>query len=48
MEALFQGIRAGRHTANYVKKTVDQTDGTGGAAYLSLICILPAILIQSF
>ena len=39
------GIRAGRHTADYVKKTVDRLT-TGGAAYLSLVCILPAILIN--
>lgn len=39
------GIRAGRHTAAYVKKTVDRLTA-GGAAYLSLVCILPAVLIQ--
>ena len=39
------GIRAGRHTADYVKKTVDRLTA-GGAAYLSLVCILPAILIN--
>ena len=39
------GIRAGRHTADYVKKTVDRLT-TGGAVYLSLVCILPAILIN--
>ena len=39
------GIRAGRHTAEYVKKVVDLLT-VGGAAYLSLVCILPTFLIQ--
>ena len=38
------GIRAGRHTAEHVKKTVDRLT-VGGATYLSLVCILPTILI---
>ena len=39
------GIRAGRHTADYVKRVVDLLT-VGGAAYLSLVCILPTFLIQ--
>ena len=39
------GIRAGRHTADYVKKVVDLLT-VGGAAYLSLVCILPTFLIE--
>ena len=38
------GIRAGRHTAEYIKKTVDRLTA-GGAGYLSVVCILPAMLI---
>ncbi len=39
------GIRAGRHTADYVKRVVDLLT-VSGAAYLSLVCILPTILVQ--
>ncbi|MDE0151949.1 MAG: preprotein translocase subunit SecY [Bdellovibrionales bacterium] len=39
------GIRAGRHTADYVKRVVDLLT-VGGATYLSLVCILPTFLIQ--
>ena len=39
------GIRAGRHTADYIRKTVDRLT-VSGAAYLSLVCIIPTLLID--
>lgn len=39
------GIRAGKSTADYIKKVLDRLT-VSGAVYLSLICILPNMLIQ--
>jgi preprotein translocase subunit SecY len=41
------GIRAGKSTADYIKKVLDRLTVTG-AIYLSTICILPTMLIQEF
>jgi len=41
------GIRAGRHTTEYIKKTVDLLT-VSGATYLSAVCILPTLLISYF
>lgn len=41
------GIRAGKSTADYIKRVLDRLT-VGGAIYLSAICILPTILIQNF
>ena len=39
------GIRAGRSTADYIKRVLDRLT-VGGSIYLSSVCILPTILIQ--
>ena len=39
------GVRAGRPTAEYVKRVMDLLT-VGGAVYLSLVCILPTILVN--
>lgn len=39
------GIRAGKSTAEYIKRVLDRLT-VSGAIYLSLICVLPTILIQ--
>lgn len=39
------GIRAGKSTADYIKKVLDRLT-VSGAIYLSVICVLPTILIQ--
>lgn len=39
------GIRAGRSTADYIKRVLDRLT-VGGAIYLSAICVLPTILIN--
>lgn len=41
------GIRAGKSTADYIKKVLDRLTVTG-AIYLSTVCILPTLLIQHF
>jgi preprotein translocase subunit SecY len=41
------GIRAGKSTADYIKKVLDRLT-VAGAAYLSIICVIPSILIQQF
>jgi preprotein translocase subunit SecY len=41
------GIRAGKSTADYIKKVLDRLTVTG-AIYLSVICIVPTLLIQHF
>jgi preprotein translocase subunit SecY len=41
------GIRAGKSTADYIKKVLDRLT-VSGAIYLSLICIIPTTLIQQF
>lgn len=41
------GIRAGKSTADYIKKVLDRLT-VSGAVYLSCICILPNLLIQYF
>lgn len=41
------GVRAGRSTADYIKKVLDRLT-VAGAIYLSLICILPSVLIDYF
>jgi preprotein translocase subunit SecY len=40
------GVRAGKSTADYIKKVLDRVN-VGGATYLSVICILPGILTSS-
>lgn len=39
------GIRAGKSTAEYIKKVLDRLTVTG-AIYLSVVCILPTLLID--
>ena len=39
------GIRAGRHTSDYIRKTVNLLT-VSGSVYLCLVCILPTILIN--
>lgn len=41
------GVRAGKSTADYIKKVLDRLTVTG-AIYLSAICIIPTLLIQYF
>lgn len=41
------GVRAGRSTAEYIKKVLDRLT-VSGAIYLSLICILPNVMIEQF
>lgn len=41
------GIRAGKSTAEYIKKVLDRLTVTG-AIYLCSICIIPTMLIQQF
>ncbi len=41
------GIRAGKSTADYIKKVLDRLT-VAGAVYLSAVCVLPTILIQEF
>ena len=41
------GVRAGKNTADYIKKVLDRLT-VGGAAYLSAICILPSLLSTQF
>jgi preprotein translocase subunit SecY len=41
------GIRAGKSTAEYIKKVLDRLT-VSGAIYLSAICILPNMLIEQF
>ncbi len=37
------GVRAGKSTADYIKKVLDRVN-VGGATYLSVICIMPGVL----
>lgn len=41
------GIRAGKSTADYIKKVLDRLT-VSGAIYLSTLCVLPTILIGQF
>jgi preprotein translocase subunit SecY len=41
------GIRAGKSTADYIKKVLDRLT-VSGAIYLSVICVLPTLLINQF
>jgi len=41
------GIRAGKSTADYIKKVLDRLT-VSGAIYLSAICVLPTMLIAQF
>lgn len=41
------GVRAGKSTADYIKKVLDRLTVVG-AIYLSVICILPGLLIEYF
>lgn len=41
------GIRAGKSTADYIKKVLDRLT-VSGAVYLSAICIIPTMLTQHF
>ena len=40
------GIRAGKSTANYIHRVLNRVN-VAGALYLSLVCILPGILIET-
>lgn len=40
------GVRAGKSTADYIKRVIDRIS-VAGAIYLSLICILPTLLISN-
>lgn len=37
------GVRAGKSTADYIQRVLDRVN-VGGAAYLSIICVLPGVL----
>lgn len=37
------GVRAGKSTSDYIQKVLDRVN-VGGATYLSVICVMPAIL----
>jgi preprotein translocase subunit SecY len=41
------GIRAGKSTADYIKRVLDRLT-VSGAVYLSLVCVVPTMLIQYF
>ena len=41
------GVRAGKSTADYIKKVLDRLT-VSGAIYLSIICVLPTMLINQF
>jgi len=41
------GVRAGKSTAEYIKRVLDRLT-VSGAIYLSTICVLPSLLIQKF
>ena len=41
------GIRAGKPTAQYIDRVLTRIT-FGGAVYVSIVCVLPAILIQQF
>ncbi|MCC7404658.1 MAG: preprotein translocase subunit SecY [Bdellovibrionales bacterium] len=41
------GIRAGKSTADYIKKVLDRLT-VSGSVYLSLVCIMPGLLIDYF
>tara|TARA_Y100001958_G_C21233579_1_gene559626 strand:- start:312 stop:1634 length:1323 start_codon:yes stop_codon:yes gene_type:complete len=41
------GVRAGKSTADYIKRVLDRLT-VAGAIYLSAICILPTILVSAF
>ena len=41
------GIRAGRHTSEYVKKILDRLT-VAGAIYLAAVCVMPNLLISQF
>jgi preprotein translocase subunit SecY len=41
------GIRAGKSTADYIKKVLDRLT-VAGAAYLSIVCVIPTFLIHQF
>ncbi len=40
------GIRAGKSTSNYIQKVLNRIN-VAGAIYLSMVCILPGILIET-
>jgi len=41
------GIRPGKRTSEYIDKVLSRIT-LGGAAYVSLVCVLPSILIAQF
>ena len=41
------GIRAGKSTADYIKKVLERIN-VGGAIYISTICVVPTLLIDKF
>ncbi len=46
-QANIPGIRPGRQTAEYLQRTVSRLT-VGGAAYVAAICVIPAVIAQSF
>ncbi len=41
------GVRAGKSTADYIKRVLDRLT-VAGAAYLSIVCVLPTFLMYQF
>lgn len=41
------GIRAGSSTADYIQRVIDRVN-VAGAAYLSIVCIMPGLIISLF
>jgi len=41
------GIRAGKNTAEYIKRVLDRLT-VSGAVYLSVVCIMPTMLVNKF
>lgn len=46
-QASIPGIRPGKQTAEYIDRTLSRIT-VAGAAYISAVCVLPMLLIQSF
>ena len=46
-QANIPGIRPGRQTAEYIDRVVSRVT-VGGAAYVAVICVVPAIVAQAF
>jgi preprotein translocase subunit SecY len=46
-QANIPGIRPGRHTAEYIDRVLTRIT-VGGSLYVATICVLPAVIAQSF